>query len=161
MVIADNTLSVKEAWRIATEKEGIMGFYRGWETTFLVSVNPAIQNTVFDQIKAIILLKSKNTGLGYWQSFWLGAFAKAVATIMTYPVTRAKLMIQCNRNDKEPKPASALLSEIIKDDGVAGLFKGLQPSLYKGVIQSAFMLMVKEQIQTSTRAAVHVFFAKE
>merc|ERR1712100_1522 len=104
MVIADKTMSVKQAWKIATEKEGIMGFYRGWETTFLVSVNPAVQNTVFDQIKAILLKSSQGVGLGYWQSFWLGAFAKAVATFVTYPVTRAKLMIQCNRDDKGPKP---------------------------------------------------------
>lgn len=152
MVISDRSLSVRDALTTATKEDGLGGLFRGWESTFVVSMNPAVQNTVYDQIKAS-LQKMQQSGLGYWQSFWLGAFAKAVATVSTYPVQRAKMIVQCDR-DEEVKPLRATLMEIIRRDGPGGLFKGLKPSLYKGVLQSAFMLMVKEQIQRATRAAV-------
>ena len=153
MIISDRNLSVHDALAAAMKDDGLGGLFRGWESTFVVSMNPAIQNTVYDQVKAI-LLKTQQSGLGYWQSFWLGAFAKAVATVSTYPVQRAKMIVQCDREQIEAKPLSATLVEIIRRDGTAGLFKGLKPSLYKGVLQSAFMLMVKEQIQRATRATV-------
>jgi len=153
MVISDRSLSVSDALAVATKEDGWGGLFRGWESTFVVSMNPAIQNTVYDQIKAL-LLRGRKSGLGYWQSFWLGALAKAVATVSTYPVQRAKMIVQCDREEKEAKPLITTLREIMAKDGASGLFKGLKPSLYKGVLQSAFMLMVKEQIERVTRTAI-------
>ena len=36
--------------------------------------------------------------------------------------------------------------------GVAGLYKGLTPTLIKGVLQSAVMLAVKERVDAAVRA---------
>ena len=155
MVIDVRTLSVNECMQRVIQRDGYSGFFRGWESTFVVSMNPAIQNTVYDQIKAFLLLgMAKSSGLGYWQSFWLGAFSKAVATVSTFPVQRAKMIVQCSRDGGTPQPMGDMLTEIMQEEGISGLFKGLKPALYKGVLQSAFMLMVKEQIQIVTRQAI-------
>ena len=50
---------------------GIRGFYFGWTSTFYSAMNPAIQNTVFDQFRER-LLRGRGR-LGFVESFTLGA----------------------------------------------------------------------------------------
>lgn len=160
LVIAKN-LSAQEACSILQAKDGMAGFYRGWRGTFLVSLNPAVQNTVFDQLKALLVGGGHGKGLGFWQSFWLGAFSKAIATLCTYPAMRARTMVQCS-SDHADGPTSAIgqLSVVLSKEGPKGLYKGVKPTLVKGVTQSAFMVMVKEQIDNACRAAIHTMLER-
>ena len=87
--------------------EGMFGFWKGAQLTFVTALNPAIQNTLFDQLKRRWLQGGGGGGGGgggrtrfgrqrlyltAFESFVLGAFAKAMATITTYPFSRAKVM---------------------------------------------------------------------
>jgi len=133
-------------------RHGIRGFYFGWTSTFYTAMNPAIQNTVFDQIRTLLL--NDRQRLDLMESFTLGAFSKALATIATYPAVRAKTLIQnmIPENGSAPPNVFNSILDIFAKDGMLGLLRGIEPTLQKGVLQSAFMLMVREHVDHATRA---------
>jgi hypothetical protein len=96
-----NGQSAMQVVRCLLAKEGIAGLFRGFWFNILLCINPAIQNTCFDYMKAVVLrLKraadsGKRPVLTATQAFLLGAVAKAIATGFTYPLVRVKTLIQC------------------------------------------------------------------
>lgn len=83
------------------KEDGVAAFYRGLAASVLLCVNPAIYNTVFDQLKARLLarIQARSGGrrvvaLSTLQAFALGVIAKAIATLLTYPYIRAKMVMQ-------------------------------------------------------------------
>ena len=152
--VVNNTIMkhIKQIYAV----NGLASFYSGWQTNFYTSLTPAISNTTFDQLK-VLLLKGRNS-LGYVEAFLLGAFSKAVATFLTYPMGRAKTILY---NEKLPvsggqrAPSSSvytLLVEIYKKQGLIGLYNGLYATIINGVLREAVMLMVKEKVDVAVRS---------
>nr|XP_018685335.1 PREDICTED: peroxisomal adenine nucleotide carrier 1 isoform X2 [Musa acuminata subsp. malaccensis] len=128
------------------------------------------QYTVFDQLKQRILrkqsskvmpadTKSSPAVLSAFSAFVLGAISKSVATIVTYPAIRCKVMIQSadtedesnkDTQSKTPKTMVGALSSIWGKEGFPGVFKGLQAQILKTVLSSALLLMIKEKISKYT-----------
>lgn len=85
-------------------RQGVRGFYRGLGAYVVLCLRPAIQYAVFEQLKALVLLKRKKTQvagankavLSALEAFALGAVARAVATFVVYPYIKAKVMAQAN-----------------------------------------------------------------
>jgi hypothetical protein len=73
---------------------GPAGLFRGFRASVLLCVNPAINYTVFEQLKKRLLASTGAKGLTTLQAFVLGAIGKIVATLCTYPWVRAKVMMQ-------------------------------------------------------------------
>lgn len=73
---------------------------RGLGASLVLCANPAIQYTVFDQLKALLLARAAprrggaKGALTALQAFLLGALAKAIATVITFPYIRAKVVLQ-------------------------------------------------------------------
>ena len=158
VLASDSPLTISRAASDVVTERGLCGFYTGWSATYYSSCNPAIQNTAYDQIK-LLLLRGR-AALGFGESFWLGAFTKALATVLTYPPSRVKSVMQnMPSTDKIGGRSVADLSVfgfmvvIYEQEGMAGLYKGLVATLVKGVVQAAFMLMVKERVDRATRIA--------
>lgn len=91
--------SVLSVVRQIYQTEGVLGFWKGCELSIVTAMNPAIQNTLFDQLKRWWLQRpgrrrggERRLYLTVLESFVLGAFAKAVATMATHPFSRAKVM---------------------------------------------------------------------
>lgn len=74
----------------------------------------------------------------------MGACAKAIATIVTYPIQLAQTRKRhgCNGDIS----SAALLLSILKRKGPAALFQGLEAKLLQTVLTAAFMLMTYEKI---------------
>ncbi|KAJ8751945.1 hypothetical protein K2173_000691 [Erythroxylum novogranatense] len=143
--------------------------FDGLSISLLLTSNPAIQYTVFDQLKHR-LLKSKQVkaddnspalALSAFSAFVLGAVSKSIATVLTYPAIRCKVMIQAADSDdektkeampksKSSKTISSVIHAIWKREGALGFFKGLQAQILKTVLSSALLLMIKEKISTTT-----------
>jgi hypothetical protein len=132
------------------EREGIYGFYAGWTSTFYTATNPAIQNTVYDQIRNALL--GGRSKLGNVESFVLGAISKMAATFVTYPVVRSKTLMNAS-DESEEKSVIEVTLDVYRNEGASGLYRGIRPTLAKGIFQSAFMLMVREQVDHATRRA--------
>ncbi|KAI3899906.1 hypothetical protein MKW92_041611 [Papaver armeniacum] len=157
----------KGLWKTISESNW-SGAFDGLGISLLLTSNPSIQYTVFDQLKRR-LLKSQQTGsitnsspeaLSAFSAFVLGAVSKSIATCLTYPAIRCKVTIQAGDPDddgteephqlKEPKTISGAIVAIWKREGLLGFFKGLQAQILKTVLSSALLLMIKEKITKTT-----------
>ncbi|THU66016.1 hypothetical protein C4D60_Mb05t09770 [Musa balbisiana] len=144
--------------------------YDGLGISLLLTANPAIQYTVFDQLKHKLLRnqsskvvpaskESSPATLSAFSAFLLGAISKSVATVLTYPAIRCKVMIQSadtedkSNMDNQSKPHKTMvgaLSSIWNKEGIPGFFKGLEAQIVKTVLSSALLLMIKEKISKYT-----------
>ncbi|OWM69839.1 peroxisomal adenine nucleotide carrier 1-like [Punica granatum] len=159
----------KGLWKILSE--GTLGeAFDGLGISLLLTVNPSIQYTVFDQLKQRMLKgkqssRAKGTvsspeALSAFSAFALGAVSKCVATCITYPAIRCKVTIQAAESEEEHemeeyqkkarRTVSGALYSIWKSEGLLGFFKGLQAQILKTVLSSALLLMVKEKITRTT-----------
>ncbi|KAK4790096.1 hypothetical protein SAY86_017400 [Trapa natans] len=160
----------KGLWK--TLSEGTLGeAFDGLGISLLLTINPSIQYTVFDQLKQRMLKSKQNArtngpgsspeALSAFSAFVLGAVSKCVATCLTYPAIRCKVTIQAAELEleedgtKEPqekarRTISGALYSIWKREGLLGFFKGLQAQILKTVLSSALLLMVKEKITRTT-----------
>ncbi|KAF8394428.1 hypothetical protein HHK36_020636 [Tetracentron sinense] len=157
----------KGLWQILSEGTWSEAF-DGLAISLLLTSNPAIQYTVFDQLKQRLLkgkqgnktgTESSTEALSAFSAFMLGAVSKSIATFLTYPAIRCKVTIQAaESNDdgtKEAGPKSSktvwgALCAIWRREGVLGFFKGLQAQILKTVLSSALLLMIKEKITKTT-----------
>ncbi|CAI0551142.1 unnamed protein product [Linum tenue] len=156
----------KGLWDTLTEGDWSNAF-DGLGISLLLTSNPAIQvgvtgfikYTVFDQLK-LKLLKGNQASLSAFTAFLLGALSKSIATCLTYPAIRCKVMIQSaeadenNHKKKAKRKASKTLSGVVfaiwRKEGVTGFFKGLHAQILKTVLSSALLLMIKEKIAATT-----------
>jgi len=163
------------------KETGMAGFYKGVGAYVFLSMKPSIQFATFEFLKRYTLGDSSNTELTALQAFVLGAIGRAVATLMLFPYTRAKVIKQSRRrslradsNSSEPtvdppieslqgkrisRRASLTPTEVIQDvirkDGFASLYQGVGPELFRGVLSAAMMLMVKEKLFSIVKAFVY------
>ncbi|KAH9755029.1 peroxisomal adenine nucleotide carrier 1 [Citrus sinensis] len=161
----------KGLWKTLTEGTWSDAF-DGLGISLLLTSNPAIQllyslqYTVFDQLKRRMLKGKQNKAggtspqaLSAFAAFVLGAVSKSIATVLTYPAIRCKVMIQAadpNENGTEKtqprsrKTLAGVVCAIWKREGVLGFFKGLHAQILKTVLSSALLLMIKEKIAATT-----------
>ncbi|KAF3504152.1 hypothetical protein F2Q69_00039779 [Brassica cretica] len=159
--------NAKGFWKTLTE--GTWGdAYDGMGITLLLTPNPAIQYTVFDQLKQNLVEKRKAKAkkdsspvvISSFMAFLLGAISKSAATVITYPLIRCKVMIQAADDTKDneakkpreriKKTIPGVIYAIWEKEGVLGFFKGLQAQILKTVLSSALLLMIKEKITATT-----------
>lgn len=116
--------------------------YNGFQTNLILCINPSIEFTVFDQIK-----KRNGGKLSTSATFWLGAFAKAVATVTTFPHVRAKVLQQSGHPKFQNMDATGIIVRLIATDGPTSVFAGMKAQLVKNVIGAAIMQSVKDRIE--------------
>ncbi|CAN6469138.1 unnamed protein product [Victoria cruziana] len=144
--------------------------FDGLGISLLLTSNPAIQYTVFDQLKQRLLKHQKSNrtdltreapspqALSAFSAFLLGALSKCIATFCTYPAIRCKATIQAPEPKEETKDGAKPKSKTIigatytiwRKEGPLGFYKGLQAQILKTVLSSALLLMIKEKISRTT-----------
>lgn len=157
----------KGLWKTLSERSWREAF-DGLAISLLLTSNPSIQYTVFDQLKQRLQEGQQSRKLGVrvsrealsaFNAFALGAVSKCIATCLTYPAIRCKVTIQAAESyedganvgqQKPQKTVKEALYTIWKREGLLGFFKGLQPQILKTVLSSALHLMIKEKITKST-----------
>nr|XP_022904651.1 peroxisomal membrane protein PMP34 isoform X1 [Onthophagus taurus] len=117
--------------------EGLSALWSGVGSSLVLVSNPAIQFTVYEALKRNIPAKST---LAF---FLMGAAAKAVATILTYPIQLAQAR---QRHGKNKINTLVLLYALLKKKGPAALFSGLEAKLYQTVLTAALMFVMYEKI---------------
>ncbi|GLT99760.1 hypothetical protein SLE2022_171780 [Rubroshorea leprosula] len=142
--------------------------FDGLGISLLLTSNPSIQYTAFDQLKQRLLkahLKRKRgpgsspEALSAFSAFMLGAVSKCIATFLTYPAIRCKVTIQAAESEeektdaaqsKDQKSISGAVYAIWKREGLLGFYKGIAAQILKTVLGSALHLMIKEKISKIT-----------
>ncbi|EFJ08606.1 hypothetical protein SELMODRAFT_160785 [Selaginella moellendorffii] len=135
--------------------------FDGLGASLFLTCNPAIQYTVFEQLKTRLLQQrvrkagSSPLVLSAFHAFLLGAISKTVATLITYPAIRCKVMIQSGdkKDDEEysrPKRMVDAFTLIQKQEGILGFYKGIQAQVLKTILSAAFLMMIKEKVSRAT-----------
>ncbi|KAJ2720249.1 hypothetical protein GGI07_004721 [Coemansia sp. Benny D115] len=144
------------------QKEGVRGLWAGFRPAMVLCVNPAITYGVFEKAKASVLKRSGGRKqMSAAEAFWVGALAKTLATVVTYPYIMAKVRLQWRPSREEAangsvpyKSAADVLGKVLRTEGPSGWFRGMQTQIIKAVITQALMLMIKESF---TRQVTRAF----
>ena len=98
-----------------------MALWKGLSSSLILVSNPIIQFVIYEQLKKVIST-NKNSGWYDLVIFLIGALSKMISTCCTYPITvvRTKQHISV-----EKKKWDKIVKDIIKAEGIRGLFKGI------------------------------------
>lgn len=143
--------------RIAKE-EGVEALWGGTASSLMLVTNPVIHFVVYDKVK-MIFAKTSASGAQHLSSgeiFLIGAIAKALATIFTYPIQVAQSRQRASKDKGSSTFASTfkILYDIFKADGVLGWFAGMNVKLVQTILTAAFQFMCYEKIQQAIFAAM-------
>lgn len=142
------TVSEKKQGTLATIKEiaskdGLKTFFSGIAPALVLVINPILQYTIFEQLKNRVEKRRKFTSI---DAFLYGALGKLVATTVTYPYITLKSRMQIKQKDGQQLNFMSGIKKIINDEGIAGLYKGLDTKVVQSVLTSAFLFFFKEQL---------------
>lgn len=166
-----------ETFNEILEKEGAKSFYRTLPASMILCINPAITYVVFEELKSRILERAHSGSqvLTTAQALVLGVISKSIASIVTFPFIRAKVLMSVwkkshdmhleeeRKRGIEPTEEElnrqtpgliATMEAVLQNEGVLGLYKGLGATLFKGVSNAALMLAVKEKIYVVVQASI-------
>ncbi|GAX09234.1 hypothetical protein FisN_17Lh300 [Fistulifera solaris] len=139
-------------------------YYNAISAYYLLCLKPALQYTIYEQVKTVWLRSKSRRALTAVEAFALGMVARTVATILVFPFLRAKVLLQTQGSQQNntieggvSKTTTMVLNEQWNRAGLAGLYQGLSPELTRGVLSAALMLMIKERIAEKVQ---HVFSTK-
>ncbi|BFZ61066.1 hypothetical protein YB2330_002124 [Saitoella coloradoensis] len=125
--------------------EGVASLWSGVGPALALVINPVIQYTIFEQLKNTV---AKKRALGQWDFFWLGALSKLIATGTTYPYLTIKSRMQLRQSNDAAQRYTLVggLQKIIREEGIAGLYRGIGAKLLQSVLTAGFLFMFKEQL---------------
>jgi hypothetical protein len=86
--------SFSGTWWEIVDEDGWTGLWRGLKPSLVLVVNPSITYGAFEKLKDAWLSRVGRTQLSSWEVFVVGALAKTIATIVTYPYIMAKVRMQ-------------------------------------------------------------------
>lgn len=158
-------LSVLETVQHIVRKDGIGAFWRGLGPALALVVNPIIQYTVFEQLKNLVVRRraarmtsgsAAAASLSDLDYFLLGALSKLVATSSTYPYIVIKSRMQAGHASalKYKSSIDGLLS-VLRQEGVAGLYKGVSSKLLQSVLTAAILFASQRRLYELTKTALN------
>jgi adenine nucleotide transporter 17 len=160
--------------QLIVQTEGWTQLWSGtWASLLLVS-NPVIQFFAYEQLKnSLLQLRHKQglrgTALKPLDAFLMGALAKAISTVLTYPLQLTQTVLRVQKQAQESQsqtiissssqPSSTTdtttmkykntfdcLRKIYRRQGLEGWFSGMQTKLLQTVLTAAFTFLTYEQI---------------
>uniref|UniRef100_A0A3Q3X3H6 Uncharacterized protein n=1 Tax=Mola mola TaxID=94237 RepID=A0A3Q3X3H6_MOLML len=153
-----NYTGIWDAFVQILRDEGLGALWNGTFPSLLLVLNPAIQFMIYEGLKRQ-LRRGLPRELSSVEFFIIGAVAKAVATIVTYPLQTIQSILRFGQFN-ESKDKSKLLSSLrsikcllvnrVRKYGMAGLFKGLEAKLLQTVLTAALMFLLYEKIASCT-----------
>jgi len=149
------------------EEEGIISLWNGCMASLVLVSNPTINFVVYDKVKQIAMERALNGGRKHLTSleiFIIGAIAKAVATVLTYPiqlaqsrmramkgghshgggshtkVTKDKKDIQKNKDNEDNKDTK----DVNKDTKNQLLMSRAPPEVYNGTLHCLYVIFKRD-----------------
>mmetsp|Transcript_7086 Transcript_7086/g.21548 ORF Transcript_7086/g.21548 Transcript_7086/m.21548 type:complete len:330 (-) Transcript_7086:65-1054(-) len=135
--------------------EGPGALWRGLGSSLWLVCNPVIQFFAYDLLKAARLNRADISSL---EAFVIGAVAKAIATVLTFPLQVAQSRLRnaggaASGGGGRPELQGMIpcLRAVLQENGVGGLYFGLLPKLVQTVTQAAFMFAIYEKVHWAIR----------
>ncbi|KAI9189775.1 hypothetical protein H9P43_001208 [Blastocladiella emersonii ATCC 22665] len=150
-------MSFRDTWLSIVRDEGVTGLWKGLKPSMVLVSNPAITYGMFERLKQLVTKGDATRALSAGEVFFIGAAAKTLATVVTYPLIMAKVKMQYkppkeHANDPrfQYKGAVDVLRKVAKSEGLQGWYKGMQPQILKAVFSQALLFLLKDQIDKYT-----------
>ncbi|KAG1738202.1 mitochondrial carrier domain-containing protein [Suillus lakei] len=135
-------------------EEGLRGFWKGFSSNFILSLNPAVTLYLFQQYRRVMLKGKERASPPPGHSFVGGALANSIAVIILYPLLLAKTVVQASRRSNSTNDSSregpsirSSLQGIYTAGGFFALYRGLGAQLFKGILRQGTAMMVKQRIE--------------
>lgn len=125
--------------------EGPKALFAGVVPALVLVINPILQYTLFEQMKNRVEKQRRVTPT---VAFFLGALGKLFATSVTYPYITVKSQMHVAKEKKEG--VFEALGRVVKEEGYAGLYKGIGPKVTQSVITAAFLFAFKDVLYERT-----------
>mmetsp|Transcript_21609 Transcript_21609/g.50462 ORF Transcript_21609/g.50462 Transcript_21609/m.50462 type:complete len:475 (+) Transcript_21609:25-1449(+) len=132
------------------DRGGIYIFYRALPVTLILAINPAIMHTLITTLLRMVALARQAMGAGYFEAREhsptlvgvVTAVAKLIATVVTYPLIRVKILQQIRGS----KGILRVLRGIHNKEGFRGLYRGLFGVGLKAVLWNSVMMAFKHAL---------------
>lgn len=134
------------------KRNGLKNLWSGLSTSIYLVSNPVIQYALYDIIKMKVCKGKQVSGVA---AFLIGAFTKAIATVLTYPLQVAQTRLRVVASG-EQKTLSQCFVEIYRREGLDGFFKGIGQKLIQTMLNAAFMFSAYEAILRMMRGAMRI-----
>ena len=165
----NNSNLLREMHAIA-RKEGVASLWNGSTSSLLLVTNPVIQFFCYEQFKQFLIVRRQrrhrsnpqHSRLEPLEAFVLGALAKAIATIITYPLQLSQVLLrlqESNNANNIPTSTSAsaprsspyngtvsCLRYLLQARGLPALFTGLEAKLLQTCLTAALTFCTYEQL---------------
>eukprot|EP00747_Dinoflagellata_sp_TGD_P211574 gnl/TRDRNA2_/TRDRNA2_84796_c0_seq1.p1 gnl/TRDRNA2_/TRDRNA2_84796_c0~~gnl/TRDRNA2_/TRDRNA2_84796_c0_seq1.p1 ORF type:complete len:622 (+),score=132.40 gnl/TRDRNA2_/TRDRNA2_84796_c0_seq1:172-2037(+) len=128
------------------QTSGVSTLWRGISVTLILALNPALMFTLVGKLKDIVCMHKGEDALTAAQMFWITGISKFVATLLTYPLIRAKAVMQARGTG-----LFKTFADIAKKEGRSGLYSGLLIMSYKTVLFNALMMSLKQKLLVAFR----------
>lgn len=127
----------------------LSGYWKGLIPSLLLCANPSIHYTVFDTLRYRILFRNnmQHRQLHWLEAFYMGAIAKLVATLATYPLIRAKMLLM---TQSAQQGLWNTLQQEYNERGSSGLYQGCRLQLIHTLLKSALLMMIRERLTEVT-----------
>lgn len=128
------------------QTEGVPALWSGTLPSLALVSNPSIQFMVYEFLKRHAQANLATKELSGITIFLVGAMAKSVATIMTYPLQILQSKLRYGSDELRKKSLPEMIKHIIQQQGIQGLYKGLEAKLMQTVMTAALMFLCYEKI---------------
>lgn len=108
------------------KNEGPQALFAGVVPALVLVINPILQYTLFEQMKNALEKRRRITPTA---AFFLGALGKLFATSVTYPYITVKSQMHVAGGGEKKEGMMQAINRVIKEEGYAGLYKGMFSSL--------------------------------
>jgi len=173
-------MSLWKMLRHIIKHQGIKELWNGTSTSLILVSNPAIQYYVYERWKYEIISSRKSSLLSSSlrqgklneftsiEAFFVGAIAKGIATVVTYPLQLAQVLMRLqsskcssggNNDTKTQEKAEDdsedelyftgtmnCMVQLYKTGGIQALYSGMDAKLLQTVLTSALTFLTYEQI---------------
>jgi adenine nucleotide transporter 17 len=135
------------------QTEGLAGLWKGLIPNLMLVSNPTIHFFTYERVRYAFerVAQRRGSPITSPEFFFMGALAKAVATVFTYPVQIAQSQLRNDRKSEDGtrKYAGTLdcLRKIYAAAGLAGLYRGIFAKLWQTVLTAAFQFMTFEKLR--------------
>ncbi|ROW10662.1 hypothetical protein VPNG_05143 [Cytospora leucostoma] len=133
--------------------EGPQALFAGVLPALVLVINPILQYTLFEQLKNAV--ERRRGRVTPTMAFFLGALGKLFATSITYPYITVKSQAHvaggaAGAGGKKKEGMTAAISRIVKEEGYAGLYKGIGPKVTQSVLTAALLFAFKDVLYEQT-----------
>ncbi|KAH6620650.1 mitochondrial carrier domain-containing protein [Chaetomium sp. MPI-SDFR-AT-0129] len=127
--------------------EGPQALFAGVVPALVLVINPILQYTLFEQMKNAVERRRRVTPT---VAFFLGAVGKLFATSITYPYITVKSQMHVAKAGDKKEGVTEALKRVIREEGYAGLYKGIGPKVTQSVLTAAFLFAFKDVLYEQT-----------